>query len=86
MILAAGFGTRLRPLTLERAKPAAPLVGKPIIIRLMETLSRAGVSEFRVNLHHLPHSIQSIFADPMHAHKHKVSFSFEPSILGTAGA
>ncbi len=85
MILAAGLGTRLRPLTLERAKPAAPLVGQPIIIRLMEKLSRAGVSEFRVNLHHLPGSIQSIFADPVHAPKYQVSFSFEPSILGTAG-
>jgi NDP-sugar pyrophosphorylase family protein len=85
MILAAGLGTRLRPLTLERAKPAAPLVGKPIIIRLIEKLSLAGVSEFRVNLHHLPHSIQSIFADPLYADKRKVSFSFEPRILGTAG-
>lgn len=85
MLLTAGLGTRLRPLTLERAKPAIPIVGKPIIIRLIEKLSRAGVSEFRMNLHYMPHSIESIFADAVHANKHEVSFSFEPSILGTAG-
>jgi NDP-sugar pyrophosphorylase family protein len=84
MILAAGLGTRLRPLTLERAKPAIPLLGKPLVIRLMEKLMEHGVSEFRMNLHHLPHSIEQLFNykpwDQL-----PVSFSFEQDILGTAG-
>lgn len=85
MILTAGFGTRLKPLTLERAKPAIPLLGKPIVVRLVEKLLLAGVSEFRMNLHHLPHTIETIFVDPVYANKYRVSFSLEPNILGTAG-
>ena len=85
MVLTAGLGTRLRPLTLERAKPAIPLVGKPIIVRLIEKLAKEGVTEFRMNLHHLPASITAIFDGPAYFKKYKVSFSWEPTILGTAG-
>ncbi len=85
MLLTAGLGTRLRPLTFERAKPSIPLVGKPIIVRLIDKLSSLGVSEFRMNLHYLPQSIKSIFAEQANGLVHKVSFSFEPFILGTAG-
>lgn len=84
MILAAGLGTRLRPLTLERAKPAIPLLGKPLIIRLIEKLVRCGATDFRLNLHHLPHTIENLFcSDPWGSLP--VSFSHEPRILGTAG-
>ena len=54
MILTAGLGTRLRPLTLEKAKPVIPLLGKPLVVRLIECLHEMGVSAFRLNLHHLP--------------------------------
>ncbi len=84
MILAAGLGTRLRPLTLERAKPAVPLLGKPLVIRLLEMLSDYGVADFRLNLHHLPDTIERIFQSPACSH-FNVSFSYEPEILGTAG-
>jgi mannose-1-phosphate guanylyltransferase len=84
MILAAGLGTRLRPLTLERPKPAMPLLGKPIVARLVEGLMQLGVTEFRINLHHLPDTVRGIFrADPWD--KLPVSFSYEEQILGTAG-
>jgi mannose-1-phosphate guanylyltransferase/mannose-1-phosphate guanylyltransferase/phosphomannomutase len=81
MILAAGLGKRLRPLTLERAKPAAPFMRRPIILRLIKGLTKAGASSFRVNLHYLPDTIEEVFDGT----NIPVSFSFEPEILGTAG-
>ena len=84
MILAAGFGTRLRPLTLERAKPAMPLLGKPIIARLVEKLGAYGVDSFRINLHHLPDSVERIFRSAPWD-RLPVSFAYEKEILGTAG-
>jgi len=84
MILAAGLGTRLRPLTLEIAKPAAPLLGKPLVARLIEKLEREGVSGFRLNLHHIPDSVEAVFRTPPWDDL-PVSFSYEPEILGTAG-
>lgn len=84
MILAAGLGTRLRPLTLEKAKPAVPLLGIPLILRIAERLLTLNVTGFRLNLHHLPHTIESIFAQAP-GNRFPVSFSYEPEILGTAG-
>jgi NDP-sugar pyrophosphorylase family protein len=84
MILAAGLGTRLRPLTLEKAKPAIPLVGVAVVVRLIQTLMDQGVTKFRLNLHHLPQTIEQVFeASPRDSLP--VSFSYEPEILGTAG-
>lgn len=84
MILAAGFGTRLRPLTLERAKPAIPLLGKPLVVRLIQRLLGSGITAFRLNLHHLPHTVEQAFAAGPRAQL-PVSFRYEPEILGTAG-
>lgn len=84
MILAAGLGTRLRPLTYERAKPAIPLLGEPLLIRSLRWLMAQGVESFRINLHHLPDTIEALFqSSPSDAMP--VSFSYEPQILGTAG-
>ncbi len=84
MILAAGLGTRLRPLTFECPKPAMPLLGKPIVARLVEQLIAYGVDGFRMNLHHLPLCIERIFESPPWD-RLPVSFSYEKEILGTAG-
>ncbi|MBI5570352.1 MAG: NDP-sugar synthase [Desulfomonile tiedjei] len=84
MILSAGLGTRLRPLTFERAKPAIPILGKPLVVRLIEHLIANGIREFRLNLHHLPQTIEEVFRTPGTEHL-GVSFSYEPEILGTAG-
>ncbi|MBW2578853.1 MAG: NTP transferase domain-containing protein, partial [Deltaproteobacteria bacterium] len=54
MIVAAGLGTRLRPLTELRPKPALPVRGIPLIAYTLALLARHGVSEVIVNAHHLP--------------------------------
>ena len=84
MILTAGLGTRLRPLTLRRAKPAIPVCGKPLVLRTIENLHSQGVCEFRLNLSWLPETIKSIFESACGS-GFNVSFSYEPEILGTAG-
>lgn len=84
MILSAGLGTRLRPLTLERAKPAIPLLEKPLVARLITKLLRDDITAFRLNLHHLPHTIETIFQSTEWGDL-PVSFSYESQILGTAG-
>jgi mannose-1-phosphate guanylyltransferase len=53
MILAAGFGTRLRPLTLLKPKSLFPVLNKPLLAVIIEQLRRAGVTEIAVNAHHL---------------------------------
>ncbi|MEM9177217.1 MAG: sugar phosphate nucleotidyltransferase, partial [Myxococcota bacterium] len=59
MILAAGLGTRMAPLSGLRAKPALPVRGRPVVSLLLELLAGAGVREVLVNLHHLPETIRS---------------------------
>jgi mannose-1-phosphate guanylyltransferase len=83
MVLAAGEGTRLRPLTLQRAKPALRFVDRPLICRTLRWLSAAGVEEAVVNLHHLPETVRAAIEEdtpPL-----KIHYSEEPRILGTAG-
>lgn len=53
MILAAGFGTRLRPFSLVRPKPLFPVMGRPLLVRLVERLRRSGFDRILVNCHHL---------------------------------
>ena len=82
MILAAGLGTRLRPLTFDRAKPAIPFIGQPLIMHVARWLAKAGFTEAVVNTHYCPRSVRAALAGAPLA----VRFSPEPEILGTAGA
>jgi NDP-sugar pyrophosphorylase family protein len=84
MILAAGFGTRLRPLTDLRAKPALPVRGRPVISLLLELLARYGFRDVMINLHHLPETIRSAVAHD-HPAGLRVTWSEEPRPLGTGG-
>ena len=59
LVLTAGLGTRLRPLTLVRAKPAVPIAGEPLVRRIIRWLRATGVSDLVLNLHHLPETIAS---------------------------
>lgn len=85
MILAAGYGTRLWPLTLDRAKPALPFMGRPLVGYVAEYLARFGCDEIIVNLHHRPESVRTALGDG-HDFGVKLSYIEEPQILGTSGA
>jgi mannose-1-phosphate guanylyltransferase len=63
MILAAGKGTRVQPLTYEVPKPMVPILGKPVMEYLVEELARHGVREIMVNISHLPEQIERYFGD-----------------------
>ena len=63
MVLSAGLGTRLRPLTDVRAKPAIPVAGIPMIRRILSWLTSHGVRDVVVNLHHRPESISAVVGD-----------------------
>ena len=85
MILAAGYGTRLWPLTLDRAKPALPFMGRPLVGYVAEYLARFGCGEIIVNLHHRPESVRFALGDGSDFGV-KLSYIEEPVILGTSGA
>lgn len=85
MILAAGFGTRLFPLTIDRTKPAIPFLGKPLVGYVAEYLATFGLKEFVVNLHHQPESVIDALGDGSRFGVH-IDYTREvPNILGTAG-
>jgi NDP-sugar pyrophosphorylase family protein len=86
MILAAGFGTRLFPLTIDRTKPAIPFLGKPLVGYVAEYVAKFGFKDIIVNLHHQPDSVRSALGDGSEFGVHIEYTVEEPDILGTAGA
>jgi NDP-sugar pyrophosphorylase family protein len=85
MILAAGFGTRLFPLTIDRTKPAIPFLGKPLVGYVAEYIAKFGIEDIVVNLHHVPQSVISALGDGSDFGVH-IEYTIEdPKILGTAG-
>ncbi len=84
LILAAGLGTRLAPLSTLRAKAALPVAGEPIVRRVVRWLAGAGVRQVIVNLHHQPASITSVLGhgDDLGV---TVRYSWESLVLGSAG-
>ncbi len=62
MVLAAGLGLRMRPLTLLRAKPALPVLNRPLLRWTLERLARHGVTDVIINLHHLPETVTAAVA------------------------
>ncbi len=86
MILAAGFGTRLFPLTIDRTKPAIPFLGKPLVGYVAEYVAKFGFTDVVVNLHHQPESVKKALGGG-EKFGVKIHYSIEqPKILGTAGA
>jgi NDP-sugar pyrophosphorylase family protein len=85
VILAAGFGTRLWPLTEDRTKPAIPFLNRPLISYAVEYLAASGISEIIVNLHHQPDSITRALGDGS-SFGVRLHYSLEEKILGTSGA
>jgi mannose-1-phosphate guanylyltransferase len=78
MVLAAGLGTRLRPITYEIAKPMVPVLDRPVMAHIVDLLERHGVEQIVANLHYFPDPIRDYFGD-------RVAYRFEPELLGTAG-
>lgn len=84
MIMAAGKGTRLRPITDLIPKPMAPIVNRPALFHIISLLRRHGITEIIMNLHHLADSITDYFGDGTEMGV-AISYSHEPQLLGTAG-
>ncbi len=81
MILAAGFGTRLRPYSLRRPKPLFPILDRPLLTLLIDQVRRAGGAEILVNGHHLQKQVaRQVAGDPA------ITFQAETRILGTGGS
>jgi NDP-sugar pyrophosphorylase family protein len=84
VVLAAGLGTRLRPLTAGVPKPLLPVLGKPLIVWTLERLVAAGVEATAINLHHRAEAIPDALGDRFG--EMPLRFSREETILGTLGA
>jgi NDP-sugar pyrophosphorylase family protein len=84
-ILAAGFGTRLWPLTEDRTKAAIPFLNRPLINYSVEYLASHGIRDIIVNLHHQPESIRAALGDGSKLGV-QIQYSVEDEILGTSGA
>lgn len=85
MILAAGRGTRLRPLTDSCPKPMIPIGDCPLLEHIIRLLAKHSFDELVINLCHLPHLIQDYFKDGAAWNVH-ITYSLEEDLLGTAGA
>ena len=84
LVLAAGLGTRLHPLTLARAKAAAAVDGEPLVCRTIRWLVSQGFTDLVVNLHHKPETITSVVGDGSDLGA-RVRYSWESPVLGSAG-
>ncbi len=85
VILAAGEGQRLRPLTSARAKPMMPVVNRPVMEHIITTVKRAGISEIFSNLYYRPGDIQDYFGNGA-AHGVAIRWKIEDRLTGPAGA
>ncbi len=84
MVLAAGLGKRLRPLTLETPKPLISVGGRPLVEYQLEKLCQAGVEEVVVNLHHLGEQIEKTLGDGSRLGLN-IQYSRETELLETGG-
>lgn len=83
-ILAAGVGTRLRPLTFELPKPMIPLVNRPVMAHTVENLKKHNISSIMMNLYFMPEMIMDYFGNG-EKFGVDISYSKEENLLGTAG-
>lgn len=83
LLLAAGYGTRLKPLTNTIPKCLVPINGKPLLEIWLDTLSDAGINEFIINTHYLHDKVQEFINNSRY--KEKILLVYEKSLLGTGG-
>jgi mannose-1-phosphate guanylyltransferase len=84
MVLAAGLGTRLRPITYGMPKPMVPVINRPVMEHILRLLARHGFSETIANLHWFPDLIEGYFGDGS-ACGVSLAYSHEEALLGTSG-
>lgn len=85
LVLAAGEGQRLRPLTLHRPKPMVPVGGRPVLEHLLALLRRHRIDDIAINLHYRPAAIVEYFGDGR-AFGVAITYAHEAQLLGSAGA
>src|SRR5918997_4351720 len=78
MVLAAGLGTRLKPITFEVPKPMVPVLDRPVMAHILGLLHDQGFDRLIANVHHYPDTIRDYFGD-------RLEYRFEDELLGTAG-
>ncbi|HKZ14514.1 MAG TPA: NDP-sugar synthase [Solirubrobacterales bacterium] len=84
MVLAAGLGTRLRPITFDMPKPMVPVLNRPVMEHILRLLARHGFTETIANLHWFPELIEEHFGDGS-ACGVSLTYSKEEQLLGTSG-
>jgi len=84
MVLAAGLGTRLRPITYAMPKPMVPVLNRPVMEHIVRLLAGNGFGEAIANLHWFPETIEGHFGDGS-AFGLELSYSREEALLGTSG-
>lgn len=84
LLLAAGYGTRLRPLTLNVPKCLVEINGEPLLSNWLKKLENLGCEEVLINTHYLSEKVVA-FLEKFNSQKLKIIISYEKEILGTAG-
>jgi NDP-sugar pyrophosphorylase family protein len=84
LVLTAGLGTRLRPLSTLRAKPALPVAGTPLVVRILRWIAASGARDVLLNLHHRPETVTAVVGDGSDLGL-RVRFSWEQPLLGSGG-
>ena len=84
LVLAAGYGKRLEPLTKAVPKPMVPVANKPIMQYNLELLKRYGIKDVIANIHYFPEQVENYFGDGSSLGVN-LQYSFEEQLLGTAG-
>lgn len=84
MVMAAGLGTRLRPLTYEVPKPLVPVANRPVMEQILLSLAKQGIRDIIANLHWFPETIENRFGDGSGLGIN-LTYSLEDQLLGTAG-
>lgn len=85
MLLAAGTGRRMLPLTYAWPKATLPILGRPLILQKLQWLCAEGVDEVVINLHHMPERVRQVVRSGDHSGALTVHFSEESELLGTGG-
>ena len=85
IVLCAGYGTRLGDLTRKTPKPMLPIRGKPLLAYTLQYLASYGFKQIAINLHFLPEQIRGYFGNGSQFGV-EIYYSYEPQLLGTAGA